>query len=37
MKITKVECFCGPFITVRITTDEGVYGWGEAGLAYGNC
>ena len=36
MKITSVECFCGPFITVRINTDEGVYGWGEAGLAYGN-
>ncbi|MCI8494014.1 mandelate racemase/muconate lactonizing enzyme family protein [Anaerotruncus colihominis] len=37
MKITSVECYLGKFITIKINTDEGVYGWGEAGLAYGNC
>ena len=37
MKITSVECYLGKFITMKINTDEGVYGWGEAGLAYGNC
>ena len=36
MKITSVECYMGAFITVKINTDEGIYGWGEAGLAYGN-
>ena len=36
MKITSVECFKGPFICVRVNTDEGISGWGEAGLAYGN-
>ncbi len=37
MKITSVECYLGNFITVKVNTDEGIYGWGEAGLAYGNC
>ena len=36
MKITSVECYLGQFITMKINTDEGIYGWGEAGLAYGN-
>ncbi len=41
MKITSVECYLGTgslggFVTMRINTDEGIYGWGEAGLAYGN-
>ncbi|MGN0961943.1 MAG: MFS transporter, partial [Clostridia bacterium] len=25
------------FVTMKVNTDEGIYGWGEAGLAYGNC
>ncbi len=37
MKITSVECYLGKFITMKINTDEGISGWGEAGLAYGNC
>lgn len=37
MKITSVECYLGNFITIKVNTDEGIYGWGEAGLAYGNC
>lgn len=42
MKITSVECYLGTgavsgFVTVKVNTDEGIYGWGEAGLAYGNC
>ena len=37
MKITSVECYLGNFITVKVNTDEGISGWGEAGLAYGNC
>lgn len=37
MRITSVECYLGNFITVKVNTDEGIYGWGEAGLAYGNC
>ena len=42
MKITSVECYLGGgaiggFVTVKINTDEGIYGWGEAGLAYGKC
>ena len=37
MKITSVECYLGNFITVKVITDEGISGWGEAGLAYGNC
>jgi galactonate dehydratase len=42
MKITSVDCFLGGggiggFVTVRVNTDEGISGWGEAGLAYGNC
>ncbi|QAT50125.1 mandelate racemase/muconate lactonizing enzyme family protein [Caproiciproducens sp. NJN-50] len=36
MKITSVECYLGNFITVKINTDEGISGFGEAGLAYGN-
>ena len=37
MKITSVECYLGDFITVKVNTDEGISGFGEAGLAYGNC
>ena len=42
MKITSVECYLGGgaiggFVTIKVNTDEGIYGWGEAGLAYGNC
>ena len=42
MKITSVECYLGGgvvggFVTVKVNTDEGIYGWGEAGLAYGKC
>ena len=42
MKITSIDCFkgtgaLGGFITVRVNTDEGISGYGEAGLAYGNC
>ena len=37
MKITSVECYLNQFVTIKINTDEGIYGWGEAGLAYGNC
>lgn len=36
MKIASVECYLGNFITVKVNTDEGISGWGEAGLAYGN-
>lgn len=40
MKITSVECYLGTgaiggFVTMKINTDSGIYGWGEAGLAYG--
>ncbi len=40
MKITSVECYLGTgalggFVTLKINTDAGIYGWGEAGLAYG--
>ena len=42
MKITSVECYkgngaIGGYVTVKVNTDEGISGWGEAGLAYGNC
>lgn len=37
MKITSVECYLGDFITVKVNTDAGISGFGEAGLAYGNC
>lgn len=42
MKITSVECYLGDgaiggFVTMKINTDEGISGFGEAGLAYGNC
>jgi galactonate dehydratase len=42
LKITCVECYLGTgalsgFVTMKVNTDAGVYGWGEAGLAYGNC
>lgn len=42
MKITSVECYLGDgalggFITIKVNTDEGISGFGEAGLAYGNC
>ena len=37
MKITSVECYLGDFITVKVNTDEGISGFGEAGLAYGKC
>ena len=40
MKITSVECYLGDkglggFVTVKVNTDEGISGFGEAGLAYG--
>lgn len=37
MKITSVECYLGDFITIKVNTDEGISGFGEAGLAYGDC
>lgn len=42
MRITSVECFLGTgvvsgYVTVKVNTDEGISGFGEAGLAYGNC
>mgnify|MGYP000902492797 FL=1 len=42
MKITSVECYLGDgaiggFVTIKVNTDEGISGSGEAGLAYGNC
>lgn len=42
MKITSVECYLGDkglggFVTVKVNTDEGISGFGEAGLAYGKC
>jgi len=41
MKITSVECYkddsgLSGFITIKMNTDEGISGFGEAGLAYGN-
>ena len=36
MKITSVEVFLGYGINVKINTDEGISGFGEAGLSYGN-
>ncbi|PJI06881.1 MULTISPECIES: mandelate racemase/muconate lactonizing enzyme family protein [Clostridium] len=44
MKITSVEIFCADYdknapnepVLVRINTDEGISGFGEAGVAYGN-
>ncbi len=36
MKITSVEVFLGYAIVVKINTDEGISGFGESGLAYGN-
>ena len=40
MKITSVECYLGDksrglggFVTVKVNTDEGISGFGEAGLA----
>lgn len=36
MKITSVECYLGFAITCKINTDEGISGFGEAGLSYGN-
>jgi L-alanine-DL-glutamate epimerase-like enolase superfamily enzyme len=40
MKITSVEIYMLQFkrqkpIVCRVNTDEGIYGWGEAGIAYG--
>ena len=37
MKITSVECYKGAFITVKVNTDEGISGFGEAGLPHGSC
>ena len=42
MKITSVECYLGDkglggFVTVKVNTDEGISGFGEAGLSYGKC
>lgn len=36
MKITSVEVFLGYAINVMVNTDEGISGFGEAGLSYGN-
>ena len=44
MKITKVDIFCADYdpqapnepVFIRIHTDEGICGFGEAGVAYGN-
>lgn len=36
MKITSIECYLGNFITIKVNTDAGISGFGEAGLAYGN-
>lgn len=44
MKITSVEIFCADYdkhapnqpVFIRINTDEGISGFGEAGVAYGN-
>lgn len=44
MKITSIDIFCADYdkqapnepIYVRVNTDEGLYGLGEAGVAYGN-
>lgn len=35
MKITSVEVLMGYAINVKINTDEEIYGYGEAGLRYG--
>ncbi len=35
MKITSVEVFMGYAINVKVNTDEGISGFGEAGLQYG--
>ena len=36
MKITSVECYLGYAINIKINTDAGISGYGEAGLKYGN-
>lgn len=44
MKITKIDIFCADYdpqapnepVFIRIHTDEGICGFGEAGVAYGN-
>jgi galactonate dehydratase len=36
VKITSVECYLGYAVTCKINTDEGICGFGEAGLSYGN-
>ncbi len=35
MKITSVDCYLSDYICIRVHTDEGIYGDGEAGLSYG--
>lgn len=37
MKIVSVECFMGPFITMKINTDAGISGFGEPSLSFGKC
>lgn len=37
MRITSIEVYLGYAITVKVNTDAGISGFGEAGLAYGNC
>ncbi|WP_320128080.1 mandelate racemase/muconate lactonizing enzyme family protein [uncultured Sphaerochaeta sp.] len=37
MKITSIECYLGYAVTIKVNTDEGISGFGEAGLMYGNC
>lgn len=35
MKITNIEVYLGRAITIKMNTDEGISGFGEAGLEYG--
>ena len=42
MKIKSIECFLGTkglnhFVCIKMNTDAGISGYGEAGLAYGKC
>ena len=37
MKITSIEVFLGRVITIKMNTNEGISGYGEAGLEYGSC
>lgn len=37
MKITSIDVYMGYAIVVKVNTDEGISGFGEAGLQYGQC